>query len=142
MEKTSNYNLNKPEATDPLRVSDFNENADIIDGALSNLNAAVGQIAVPQIAVGTYTGNNSTINPTTVEVGFAPKMVFIWRDWSDTSSSYKANYCGMAIQDQSLQNMLTLTETGFQVLNRDDNSGNQLYPCLNRTQSYFYFAIG
>ena len=137
MTKTQNYNLKKPEPNDPLRVADFNENADKIDAALVNLAGTA-----PKIAVGTYTGNNSIINPVTVEVGFAPKMVFVWCNRSGTVSGYDTNYCGMAIQGESLQDMLTLTDTGFQVQNRDNDSGYQLYPSLNRAQSYFYFAIG
>ena len=38
MQKTKNYNLNKPEAADPMRVSDFNENADKIDGLLKQVD--------------------------------------------------------------------------------------------------------
>ena len=45
MTKTQNYNLNKPEVTDPLRLADFNENADKIDAALNSLNTAVGSKA-------------------------------------------------------------------------------------------------
>ena len=95
MEKTQNYNLNKPESTDPLRVADFNQNADKIDAALKDLNTAVGtkaeQSAVNalttavasagncKIAAGTYKGTNKygSANPTKLEVGFAPKLVLI-----------------------------------------------------------------
>ena len=38
MLKTAIYNLNKPEAADPLRVDDFNENADKIDGLLKQVD--------------------------------------------------------------------------------------------------------
>ena len=38
MEKTTYYQLNKPEAADPLRVADFNENADKIDGLLKQVD--------------------------------------------------------------------------------------------------------
>ena len=49
MEKTQYYNLNKPEVTDPLRVADFNENADLIDAAIK---------AVEQTVAGAYGPNN------------------------------------------------------------------------------------
>ena len=49
MEKTQYYNLNKPEVTDPLRVEDFNENADLIDAAIK---------AVEQAVAGAYGPNN------------------------------------------------------------------------------------
>ena len=35
MQKTTNYNLNKPETTDPMRLADFNENSEILDAALA-----------------------------------------------------------------------------------------------------------
>ena len=41
MTKTVNYNLNKPETADPLRMADFNENADIIDGLLAGCTRIV-----------------------------------------------------------------------------------------------------
>ena len=141
MEKTQYYNLNKPEETDPLRLEDFNENADLIDAALNELNSVMGQMAVPKIAVGTYTGNGSA-SAKTITVGFAPKMVLVWGDWSDDYSTYHAGYCGISIQGQTLQGILTLTDTGFQVKSTKDNSNNQLYPHLNASRSYFYFAIG
>ena len=141
MTKTEHYNLNKPEAGDPLRLADFNANSDIIDGALSNLNTALGQMAVPKIAVGSYTGDGTTAGME-ITVGFAPKMVLVWCNWSDDYSTYNAHYCGMAIQGQTLQNILTLTDTGFHVKSTQERGGEQLYPHLNTTRTYLYFAIG
>lgn len=37
MQKTTNYNLNKPDLTDYVDVTDLNENMDIIDEAIKNL---------------------------------------------------------------------------------------------------------
>ena len=45
MQKTQNYNLNKPELTDPIRVADFNENAEIIDAALNGLHTEAVTLA-------------------------------------------------------------------------------------------------
>lgn len=87
MLKTVNYNLNKPEVTDPLRLADFNENSDLIDGALGalnttaqTLNTAVAGKGNCHIASGTYvgTGKYGSTNPTTIEVGFAPRLVIIY----------------------------------------------------------------
>lgn len=152
MEKTANFNLNKPEVTDPMRLADFNQNSDIIDAALANLNTAVGSkaeqsavtaltTAVPKIAVGTYTGD-TTITGMAVDVGFAPKMVFIWANWCDDSSTYNTKYCGMVVEGQSLQDILKLTDTGFRVISTKDNNGYQEFPYLNSTRTYFYFAVG
>ena len=49
MTKTSNYNLNKPEPTDPMRLADYNQNSDIIDAAIK---------AVEQSVAGAYGPNN------------------------------------------------------------------------------------
>ena len=87
MTKTNIYNLKKPEPTDPLRLEDFNENADILDGLLNSLNTAVEGLDAAakkfgncHIASGTYkgTGKYGSANPTTIEVGFAPKIVIIF----------------------------------------------------------------
>ena len=74
MQKTANYNLNKPEATDPLRLADFNENADILDGALKNLS-----MAVPKIAVGSYVGTGTwgADSPNSLTFDFVPKLIAI-----------------------------------------------------------------
>ena len=89
MQRTANYNLNKPEAGDPLRLADFNANADIIDGALKNqandlavLSTTVAGMGNCKIATGSYDGNDAygADNPTRLDVGFAPKMVIIGFD--------------------------------------------------------------
>ena len=85
MEKTTYYQLNKPEAADPLRVADFNENADKIDAALKQVDdnsvtrsaqvrseaanalaayqtandAAVAAKGNCRVVVGTYTGTGT-----------------------------------------------------------------------------------
>lgn len=41
MQYTTNYNLKKPEGTDPVLVGDLNDNSDTIDGALGDLDTAV-----------------------------------------------------------------------------------------------------
>ena len=80
MQETSNYNLKKPEPTDPLRLEDFNENADIIDGAIK---------AVERSVAGAYGPNNlpwvtGSLNLTNVDEGdvaktfsFAPSAIFL-----------------------------------------------------------------
>ena len=106
MQKTANYNLKKPESTDPLRVADFNENADIIDAALSSLNTTVGNKASAaevsslrqsvsalsaalgsggkncRIAFGSYTGTDvfGAANPNVLSPGFCPVFAAIGTD--------------------------------------------------------------
>ena len=99
MTKTNNYNLKKPEPNDPLRVADFNENADILDAALagkaeqstvtaldqsvSALSAALGSGGKNcRIAFGSYTGDGTygKSNPTTLSPGFCPVFAAVGTD--------------------------------------------------------------
>ena len=77
MQKTSNYNLKKPEPTDPLRVEDFNENADIIDAALAGLNTVVGNAGNCKIVTGSYvgTGTYGADNSNSLSFDFVPKLI-------------------------------------------------------------------
>ena len=133
MTKTANYNLNKPEATDPLRLADFNENADILDGALKNLS-----MAAPKIAVGSYVGTDTSgsSNPNRLTFDFAPKALFVWGN----------AYVAQAIRGQNMQaispdNDTTCTTTW---------NGNAVqwyagYPAWQmnyKGKTYCYLAIG
>lgn len=70
MQKTTNYNLNKPEETDFYNVDDFNDNADIIDAELkkaqgktlfATLTAGQTSLEITDSSITT----NSTIDPYT-----------------------------------------------------------------------------
>ena len=81
MLKTENYNLNKPEVTDPLRLADFNQNSDLIDAAIK---------AAEQTAMAAYSADNApwvmgsfsiagTLWETpAVTFNFEPRAVFIF----------------------------------------------------------------
>ena len=87
MEKTSNYNLNQWEPTDPIRREDFNADNAAIDEALGALSTAASGFGNCRIAAGTYkgTGKYGSSNPTTLEVGFAPRLVAIYfKHFEDT----------------------------------------------------------
>ena len=75
MTKTQNYNLNKPEGGDPLRLADFNQNSDILDAALSNLNVAMGALNYDHIVTGSFSGTG--VAGRTVELGVTPKFVLL-----------------------------------------------------------------
>ena len=91
MTKTNNYNLKKPEPTDPLRLEDFNENADLIDAALggkanaadltalSQTVSALVQGGVGRAAWGSYTGDGTygKSAPTVLDVRFTPVFAVI-----------------------------------------------------------------
>lgn len=69
MQKTVNYNLNKPEAADPLRLADFNQNADIIDTALGALNGRTKMVA------GSFIGDDTS--GYTLPLAFTPRFALI-----------------------------------------------------------------
>ena len=69
MTETVNYNLNKPEASDPLRLADFNENADIIDAALGVLTGRA------KVVTGSYIGDNTSFH--TIPLEFTPRFVLV-----------------------------------------------------------------
>ena len=134
MTKTGNYNLNKPEPTDPLRLADFNENADIIDAALA---------AVPSFVTGTYTGDGTTNR--TIELGFTPKAVFVCNNQGATahvgSSVSWMIYGGLALPDCPVQRSgkkaLSIVSGGFQVTYYSDAA---LRICTNLSDSVFYYV--
>ena len=66
MKKTTHYQLNKPESGDPLRVADFNENADIIDGALARLETE-------KLIFGSFVGDGQ--EERFVDMGCTPALV-------------------------------------------------------------------
>ena len=77
MTKTQNYNLNKPEATDPLRLADFNGNADIIDGALAALGG-------DHVYVGSYVSDGTKSR--TIQLPWAPKFVLVLGHQGDSNT--------------------------------------------------------
>ena len=138
MTKTEHYNLNKPEGNDPVRLADFNENADIIDAAIA---------AIPDIVTGTYIGNGTATR--TVDLGFAPKAVFVCSDQGATCF-YAPNgalliHGGLVLPDNGLRysyvapDALTITDTGLQVSYYD---GTAFYNCTNtNNRVYHYVAL-
>ena len=77
MTKTNNYNLKKPEPTDPLRVADFNENADLIDAALGALTGAYGPSNLPW-EVGTLDLSKAEVTSLVKLFDFHPSAVFLF----------------------------------------------------------------
>ena len=132
MTKTEHYNLNKPEATDPLRLADFNQNADIIDTALA---------VMPRVAAGTYTGNGAANQ--TIDVGFTPKAVIAWGVYSEILQNATPTYSAMAVYGKPFTNALTVTENGFTAHCVSSEMQGAYYPNLNLNRfTYLYLAIG
>ena len=86
MQKTSNYNLNKPEVTDPMRLADFNENADIMDAALAGLNTAVSNMGNCKIMTGSWIGDGTSKR--TIQLPVTPKLLFIFFDYIDDAENW------------------------------------------------------
>lgn len=95
MTKTEHYNLNKPEAGDPVRVADFNENADIIDTALAG---------GARVECGTYTGTHTygSDKPNTLTFGIAPKIVFVFTVSTEYGSMANTAYTGNAMGENNV----------------------------------------
>ena len=91
MMKTENYNLNQWEPTDHIRREDFNADNTAIDAALGALSTAAAGFGNCHIAAGSYngTGTYGSSSPTTLEVGFAPRLVFIYFE------HFEDQYCRM-----------------------------------------------
>ncbi|MER1957937.1 MAG: hypothetical protein ABS942_11180, partial [Solibacillus sp.] len=61
MQLTSNYNLKKPDGTDVVNITDFNDNADIIDTQLKKLNdGKVDKVTGKQLSTNDYTAAEKT----------------------------------------------------------------------------------
>ena len=75
MTKTEHYQLNKPEASDPVRVADFNQNADIIDTVLANVAGR------KRVVVGSYIGDNTGKH--TIPLEFTPRFVLVMSRLND-----------------------------------------------------------
>ncbi len=147
MEKTTYYQLNKPEVPDPLRVADFNENADIIDGVLKNqtdslaaLNTAVAAAGNCKIAMGSYVGSGThgANNPNTLVFEFTPKLVFVRADANLKQGASLISSCSIAYTD---------VNDGVINVSWDRNgvswhAENQYYQLNQTGYTYYYAAVG
>lgn len=136
MQKTSNYSLKKPDVHDPLRVEDFNGNADKIDAALA---------AVPKIVTGTYNGNGKENR--VIELGFTPKALLVCNARGAVcyeGEDGKLLHCGgLVFPDKTVgfneTIALAIVDGGFQVNNYVGTSST------SRTNSsgmpYYYVAL-
>lgn len=161
---TSNYNLNQWEPEDKVIRTEFNEDNQKIDTALGELAANVGGKAdqsdleavssqltslsatVPKLAYGTYSGNNASSR--TINVGFTPKVVFVFSAQGGTLSYYPPTYAywgGMAFQgggvySKSGSPVLEIVSGGFKV-SFMESGDHRIYSNLSG-ESYRYLAIG
>ena len=148
MTKTQHYNLNKPEATDPIRVADFNGNADIIDTALAGC---------ARVECGTYTGTHTygSDKPNTLIFGIQPKIVFIFTVSSAYGSMANTSYTGSAMGYNNVvfyyggNKYKTYSgSTGYTHYTMSGNTltwyntQNETLQLNNKNDTYGYIAIG
>lgn len=132
MLKTENYNLNKPEPNDPLRLEDFNENSDLIDAALKSVQneaaAGIEQVEAKlseTILVGHYVGNatdNELSDRQTIDLGFQPRLLIVrdtaYKGSTSSNESWTVRNLGIATPGNPHRTygnyvVLEIMETGF-----------------------------
>ena len=123
MTKTTNYQLNQWAKSDRLMMDDFNADNQKIDAALA---------AVPRIAIGSYVGTGSAAQDTNVNVGFAPRAVFLCSN--NNGHDAKLVLRGDAWEANAVT-MLQLTDTGFRA------KYGQYSVETNSNATYYYLAI-
>lgn len=125
--KTQHYALHSWLPQDEFHVTEINENFTGVDTELAVLAATV-----PGVRYGTYQGTGYG-NPLTIELGAAPKVVFVCYSTGARGNSNGYAYAGMMVEGAT-HAALTLTDTGFIV----DTKSNSLF---NETYTYFYCAL-
>lgn len=159
MEKTTHYQLNKPEAADPLRLADFNENADKIDAALAAVrNEAANNLAAYQtsndaavaalqdastrfgncrVVTGTYRGTDkyTANNPSSLTFDQEPIALFI--SGYDHTAVLLRGSSGFVVNDSTGIRFLECTwGTTVQWY----STGNSVWQ-MNHNTTYAYFAL-
>ena len=139
---TTNYQLCQWEATDKVLRTDFNQDNQKIDAALSGL---------AKISAGAYTGNGAETQAITLP--FTPKVVFVCTGAGEMRSvtAPAQYYGGVAVTSHPAQithtygtiPLVTIETNGFSVYRKSDNVGLGLWSMTNQSGvNYYYFAIG
>lgn len=134
MTKTTNYQLNQWEPTDPIRREDFNADNAAIDAALT---------AVPKIVTGTYTGDGTADR--TIELGFTPKAVFVCNGRGATCYNGPTGallICGgLVLPDSpivySTTTALAIVDGGFRI---NYYNGTSFYSSTNSNGMTYHYA--
>ena len=135
--KTTHYQLNQWEPEDKVLRTEFNEDNLKIDQALAALAGAV-----PRIVTGTYTGDGTESR--IIDLGFAPKAVFVSAEAGNTySSAGSGHYGGLVLAGHPVKVsqylVLEIEGTGIRVhFKRTDYYG--IYANVANTL-YYYVAL-
>ena len=155
---TPNLQLEKPAETDFYDIGVFNSNADKIDAAYADLTAQSMQKT--DVVFGTYTGNapqdteNDTVYSQTINLGFTPKAVVVYRDGYDIySSNYSHDYFygGLALEghptapnDNNGRHSVEIVTNGFKVLTYHpavSSSDDRYFHVNNYGGTYYFIAF-
>ena len=126
--KTPNLNLHAWSKTDPVQLSEFNENFAALDAAIAPLQN--------QIVLGSYTGNGASTR--TVNLGFAPAFVILLGYHGETSFTANITIAGPSFafyirSECGATEYVRTTDTGFKITSSYYHNGN------GRTERYIAF---
>lgn len=161
---TQNYHLSQWQKTDRVLMSEFNQDNEKIDTALSQLAAQVSQKAdstrveavsatIPKFISGTYTGNGEITR--IIPLPFQPKAVFLTdhRGVTCLENGHSFHYGGLALTnlpvyttetvDHRTAKVLEIAGSGFTVSYIQMRSENfQIVSASNQdAQIYHYIAF-
>lgn len=131
--KTSNYQLNQWEASDPFLRSDFNEDNARLEAALTEKSGLV---------FGTFTGDGEA--SMSVDLGFAPKAVYTCTAFGLAGALPGSfyTYGGLALPGHPVildgYTGVEVTSTGFVVCRP---KGYDYVRCNAKDQVYHYWAV-
>lgn len=154
---TPNLQLEKPAETDFYDIGVFNSNADKIDAAYADLTAQSMQKS--DIVFGTYTGNApqdtvaDTVYSQTINLGFTPKAVIVYRNGYDMHSSnrpYDYFDGGLALEghptdpnQEDGRHSVEIVTNGFKVLTYHPavSSSDDRFNVNSHGDTYYFIAF-
>ena len=109
---------------------------DTIDKEMLSDELAADVAWKSDLYMGTYTGDG--VYPRTIDLGFAPRMVFIMRaDGMTGPSGYTYQFLAISSEESVTTNYCTFHSNGFQIANVETNKN-----LLNSNNvKYVYFAL-
>ena len=143
MQSTTNYNLNKPENTDEIKISDLNENFDKIDTELKNVNNEIDGLNENKVSTTGDVSDTIVTEYTTTQTSFPSlsvgeklkvvfgkinKFISDVKNWKTTvDENLETNTAAIDTLNSDIED----TKAGVLNLNNDLNNKyplNKLYP--------------
>lgn len=132
MKQTDNYQFNIIETADTFSPEKLNENTENIDKELADHETRIASMEVHRMATGIYKGNNGT---QTINVGFTPKVVFVFNHFFAQSTSAMVITGSPAAVYSNEDSVVSIVENGFQV------TSNQNMILNYNIYRYHYLAL-